>query len=68
MDNFLVFYSEGCSPHIAVFPTEKDAKAFVKSFKLKHKNNKEDNWIDLTVKGELLKISKDSGVSIKYYL
>lgn len=67
--HWLVFYSENCSPKIAAFPSEKEARVFVKLFKLQHLSNKNDNWVDLIVVGDVYKLYEGAtSLTIQYYI
>jgi hypothetical protein len=54
---YLVFYVQGCSPKIKSVKTLKAAENFASRFnkKWKERDNTDDNWIDLIVKGEVIR-------------
>lgn len=50
---YILFYSEGCTPHIKEFKLKSQVTDFIKKFQKKAKDN-EDNWIDLMIKGDIV--------------
>ena len=50
-ESYYVYYVKGCSPHIKEFKTKKAMDQFVDSFD----SSSEDDWIDFSFKGKMLK-------------
>jgi hypothetical protein len=46
---FLICYVQRCSPQMKIAASQKEADKFCREFMKKHKDNKEDNWIDFMV-------------------
>ena len=55
-NNYLVFYSEECSPKVKRCKSMSSARRFVTMFEGKHKDNTDDNWVDFIVKGEFVNV------------
>lgn len=53
--NWLLFYSEECSPKFRVFKTQAEAEAWAGQFLLERQHNREDNWVETLIKGCLVK-------------
>lgn len=52
---YILFYVENCEPKVKLFKTKAKADSFVESFK-EFKEDQQDNWIDMVVKGEIIDI------------
>ena len=52
-DDYIVFYTESCTPHIATFKSNAAATRFIRSFYERTVLNRVDNWVDCLIKGSL---------------
>lgn len=53
--NYIVFYTEGCSPKIKQFKSFVAAKRFANRHNLKDNGGTCDDWVDCIVKGKIVK-------------
>ena len=53
--NYIVFYSQNCSPSIKQFKTKAAAMRFANKHEKLNNAEYSDNWVDCIVEGKLLK-------------